>query len=316
MDSSLIIRDFTAADYPLLTAFDAAAYDDDPREPELWQHDDETRDPGRYFQRHVVEMAGRPVACGCFGHSDFIDDPDRYWFQVLVPRDGGGTPVREAYLEFALDALAPRHPSAVLSGMVESYEAQVRFLRDHGFREIHREHVSRLDLAGFAPEKFSDTMATVEAQGIALASLADLDDSDWPERLHPIYQRLVADQPAPDPPRLDTFTEWIEGVVGSPDFDSSLWIVACDGEELVGLSQAAVSPTASTAARFGLTGVERDYRRRGIATALKVELLTVLKSRGVLRIDTNNEENNPMYRINLGLGFVPRPDWVMYELQL
>lgn len=37
------------------------------------------------------------------------------------------------------------------------------------------------------------------------------------------------------------------------------------------------------------------------------------KEAGATDITTSNEENNPMCRINIGLGFVPRPDWVMYE---
>ncbi|MDJ0663332.1 MAG: GNAT family N-acetyltransferase [Acidimicrobiia bacterium] len=316
MNFGFTIRDFEESDYPLLAAYDAAAYDDDLRPPELWKHDDATRDPGLFFRRHVVEVTGGPVACGCFGHSDWIDDPDRYWFQILVPRDREGIAVRDAYLQFALDSLARRHPSAVLSGMVESYEAHVRFLLDQGFVEIHREHISRLQVTDFVPQDFGTAVARVEAQGIALSTLADLDEGDWPERLHPVYQRLVADQPAPDPPRLDTLAEWLEGVIGSPDFESSLWVVARDGEDIVGLSQAAANSATPTLAYFGLTGVDRNYRRRGIATALKVELLSILKDRGIVRIDTANEENNPMYRINLGLGFVPRPDWVMYERKL
>jgi hypothetical protein len=209
MNTGFAIRVFTADDYPLLAAFDAAAYDDDPRAVELWKHDDATRAPGLFFQRHVVEANGRPVACGCFGHSDWIDDPDRYWFQVLVPRDREGTDVCQSYLRFALEALAMRHPSAVLSGMVESYEGHIRFLIDNGFREIHREHVSRLEMANFLPGRFRNAVSRAEAQGIALATLADLDDGQWPERLYPVYQRLVADQPAPDP------RGWIASLSGS-----------------------------------------------------------------------------------------------------
>ena len=55
----------------------------------------------------------------------------------------------------------------------------------------------------------------------------------------------------------------------------------------------------------GLTGVLRSHRRRGIATALKVTALEMAKARGVRTLETDNEENNPMYLLNVELGFEP-----------
>lgn len=318
MGGHTVIRDFTEADYPLLAAVDAAAYDDDPRAIELWKHDDATRDPRLFFRRDVVEVDGVPVACGTFGHSDWIDDPDKYWFQILVPRDRAGISIREAYLRYALDALGPRGPVAIYSGMVETNEAQIQFLERSGFQAVHREHSSRLELNTFKPDFYRDAVEPIVEQGIRLTSLSELarSDANWKERLHPVYQHLVLDQPAPDPPRLETLEEWERSELGAPNFDPDLWIVGRHQAEIIGLSQATVSPQAPTAADCGLTGVLADYRRRGIATALKVELLRVLKGRGVTRVDTTNEESNPMYRINQRLGFAPRPDWVMYERRL
>ena len=124
------------------------------------------------------------------------------------------------------------------------------------------------------------------------------------------------DQPAPDPHRPETLEEWEESELHAPDFDPALWVIALDGGDIIGLSQASASPESPTVAHCGLTGVLGAYRRRGIGTALKVELLNRAKERGISRIDTRNEEDNPMYRINERLGFVPRPDWVMYERKL
>ena len=54
-------------------------------------------------------------------------------------------------------------------------------------------------------------------------------------------------------------------------------------------------------------GVLRDFRRKGIATALKIKAIERLLSKGVTQIRTDNEENNPMYKINEKLGFKPVP---------
>jgi len=62
----------------------------------------------------------------------------------------------------------------------------------------------------------------------------------------------------------------------------------------------------------GLTGVHRDYRRQGLALALKSQAIEVVQQLGARIILTSNEENNPMYRLNLKLGFEAQPadiDW-------
>ena len=66
----------------------------------------------------------------------------------------------------------------------------------------------------------------------------------------------------------------------------------------------------------GLTGVSRDYRRRGIVTALKVKAIEVAKVDGFETIETSNEENNPMFQLNLQLGYEPAPAWLEFEKKL
>ena len=61
------------------------------------------------------------------------------------------------------------------------------------------------------------------------------------------------------------------------------------------------------------TGVVRTHRRRKIATALKVLAQQKAIEYGAKTIITDNEENNPMYQINLKLGFEPKPAWLAFE---
>ena len=57
----------------------------------------------------------------------------------------------------------------------------------------------------------------------------------------------------------------------------------------------------------GGLGVLKKYRRKGIATALKIKAIEKLLEKGVTDVRTDNEENNPMYKINVALGFKPVP---------
>jgi len=57
----------------------------------------------------------------------------------------------------------------------------------------------------------------------------------------------------------------------------------------------------------GSLGVIKEFRRRGIATAIKIKAIEKLLKKGVTEIRTDNEKNNPMYKINVALGFKPVP---------
>ncbi|HYN89501.1 MAG TPA: GNAT family N-acetyltransferase, partial [Ardenticatenaceae bacterium] len=66
----------------------------------------------------------------------------------------------------------------------------------------------------------------------------------------------------------------------------------------------------------GVTTVRREYRRRHIATALKVRAIRFAREQGAREILTNNDAGNPMYQLNLKLGFEPQPSWVRVEKKL
>ena len=66
----------------------------------------------------------------------------------------------------------------------------------------------------------------------------------------------------------------------------------------------------------GGLGVLKKFRRKGIATALKIKAIEKLLEKGVTEIRTDNEENNPMYKINVALGFKPVPFSLDYSKEI
>ena len=61
----------------------------------------------------------------------------------------------------------------------------------------------------------------------------------------------------------------------------------------------------------------RDYRRRGIALALKLHGIAHAKEQGYKKIRTMNESTNrPMLNINERLGFEKRPAWISFAADL
>jgi GNAT superfamily N-acetyltransferase len=66
----------------------------------------------------------------------------------------------------------------------------------------------------------------------------------------------------------------------------------------------------------GLTGVLRSHRRRGLATAVKVRAICFAQRYGATILETDNEENNPMFQLNLQLGFQPQPALIEFKKKM
>ena len=79
--------------------------------------------------------------------------------------------------------------------------------------------------------------------------------------------------------------------------------IVMDGDKWVALSTYARSLRSKDKISTGLTGVLTEYRRKGICKAVKIHALLDLKKKGFKKVFTGNEENNPMFQINLMLGF-------------
>jgi len=92
-------------------------------------------------------------------------------------------------------------------------------------------------------------------------------------------------------------------------------IVAYDGDTI-----AALTTTGKRESRDGytwMTGVGRDYRRRGLATAIKVDALSRAKAKGLrAMLTTNDEPNKAMREINAKLGYQVLPAHVQLEKPL
>jgi GNAT superfamily N-acetyltransferase len=89
------------------------------------------------------------------------------------------------------------------------------------------------------------------------------------------------------------------------DFFPAGYFVALDTASgaLVGTTHISPRPADPRQWEFDLTGVVRSHRRRGIALTLKLRAIALAAQNGAELLVTDNEENNPMYQINLQLGF-------------
>ena len=103
---------------------------------------------------------------------------------------------------------------------------------------------------------------------------------------------------------------------GTPGFLPDAWFIALDGDRYVGMAVLFKDLGDRQRLQAGFTAVHRDYRRHGIATALKLRTIAFAQQYGAAQITTGNEEHNPMYQINLRLGFQPLPAKVAFQKEI
>ena len=99
------------------------------------------------------------------------------------------------------------------------------------------------------------------------------------------------------------YAAYYEGELFRPES----WAIALDSAQAgagryVGMCVVNVMPIRPDTLFAGITGVIPGHRRRKIATALKACSVNYARRHGYGCIYTNNEENNPMYGLNLRLG--------------
>ncbi len=316
----LTIRPFVKSDaeYEALCALDNAVWPEFPVTVEQWVHGDDTRDPQYLYRRVVAELDGRVVGNAYYCEPAWSYRPNKYRLGAQVHPDFRRQGIGGALYDHVMAALTPLGPNLLTAGTRESQQAGVRFLTQRGFRVVQRNPISHLDVTRFDHAKFAEIPAQVEALGVQIKSLDEIatEDLDWQRKLWQLEWELVQDVPLPDQITEIPFEVFVERHIQSPTFNRASNFIALDGGRWVGLSALQLSPADPEKLNTGLTGVVRSHRRKKIATALKVRAIAYARQAGVRLIDTDNEENNPMFYLNLQLGFEPQPAWLEFEKQL
>ncbi len=284
---------------------------------ELWRFHDERLVPGFLFQRHVLERNGRIVGMSEAGQSPGSFEPGKFWTFFCVHPEHRQQGLGTALFNHLLDELSRHEPKKLTSWTSEEQFEGVRYLQQRGFQQTMRYPRSELDVNSFDPAPFAGKVERVINGPIQIRTLTQLLDSD-PEcktRLYDAIWEFLQDVPSPDP--LTRFPQdvWEKRTFENPDLLPDGWQIAVDGDRYVGLTMLFRNSGSRKILETGLTGVSRSHRRLGIATAVKVLAIQYARENGYDCIRTDNEENNPMFQLNLALGFKPTPaglDFVRY----
>jgi len=176
-----------------------------------------------------------------------------------------------------------------------------------GYRVEQHEFESAMNPQDFDETPFAGIIEKVEAEGIRFLPFSQTDGSEEARRmLHSINVLVSADVPGTAPGFDWPYEHFCRTVFEAKWFRPEGQIMAMDGDEPVGLG--AIGEIGPGCFYNMITGVRREYRGRGIATALKALTLRVAKNLGGTEICANNDSKNlPMLAVNRKAGYVERP---------
>lgn len=267
---------------------------------------DEKRSPKLLHRRFLVELADRVVAYGSFEHNPKFYHTQRIWMHLDVLLDARQQGVGRQLYEHMLALLQSEYKVNELHTITtESRADSIRFLNKRGFQENKRDPKSHLDVVSFDRDRFHQIDANTIATGIEIRVLSDLvqEDADVLHKVYELHQLLVNDVPEPAGHTRVDFESWRESYSSTnPYFIPEANFMALDGTTYIGLTSL-WGVVSSDRLYTGMTGVKRSYRRKGIATALKLRVISYAQAHDAHLIMTSNNSENPMYQLNLKLGF-------------
>lgn len=320
--SPLLVRASTPADFPGLVEIYNAASPDEPTTLAMQEFRERTRRPELPFGRLVAEQAGVVIGVGFYMQPEWLEGDHSLFVSVVAHPDARGQGVGEALYDALWTEMQPHRPAKLSTWVREDRPAALRFAASREFIEVAREQDMELDLARLNVEQRERSFARARADGYELKTFAEIvkqigADEAW-QKYYDLDWDAVRDVPLPPGETLavPTLERYRERAEGNPEFDASLWFVASKDGELAALSQLWTSPVPGRM-DTGFTGVARAHRGHRLAWALKYLALEEAIRRGGRAVRTSNDTLNlPMRNINIGLGFVPIPAYLIMSLTL
>lgn len=303
----------TDADYELLAEIDST-YGDGPKTVEELRTYEKHWNPDQFHVREFIVAGGKCIGADIqYKQGKEAHDTHSFFFTLLPAYRGRG--LDEEILENLTGKARSRGAASVTTNSRDDDPGRIETLQSLDFSFSTSFVESKLDLERFDPSPLAAKLRQVEDQGIAIESADALSRSgvDWLRLQYDWTRRYMAEEHPTERQPSGTFEEWRERTANSPTRLPVGEYAAMQGKTCVGITSLSLLDHEPGAAWTGLTNVEIAFRRKGIATALKVASLSAAKQAGIKSVGTLNEGHIPMLQLNFHLGFQKFKAILCYE---
>ena len=303
------LRPFHTPDWSTVSAIASARAANDERGHESWLNSRQKFDESRYFRRHyVVENADgkQIIAYGGVEQSVYLP---KYRLFLLSDPQWLKRGVGEMLLDRLSEDLREAQAVTVSCRQYATETELVNLLESRGFTETTRVLDLRLNVATTDLSTHASLIERLHSEGISITTFADESarNPDCVEKLYAFTTLIRHDDPARGaflPPAYNAREAllWIKMPYVLPD----AFFIAKHGDEYAGVSDVSLFEAIPGGLTQGFTGVKREYRRRGLATALKLSGVLYAQTCGYQVIQTfNKPEQTAIRALNEKLGFEP-----------
>ncbi|MFN8138735.1 MAG: GNAT family N-acetyltransferase [Fimbriimonadales bacterium] len=302
--------DYSEAEFAICAALYNASYPDLPYSAEDFLSEYRIRDMSLAREFYL------------YGEAGFIELGHAYWYKVpgkmYAKFESYDQRHDEELLEFALTRLATLGGTKVLMFSRTSKPSRTELLKRVGCEHVQTEPISRLLPEQFNFEYAAPREALAHQNNVEILTLADyiIRCENFARNIYEHAKACLRDVPSPDTVEPPPFEIWVERLNHKAWYDHETFVIALHNDEIVGTSGMHPCSADPTILFTGLTGVRSDFRRRGVATAMKAEAARIAIRRKIRAVMTDNDESNPMFELNKRLGFECYDAWLHYMREL
>ncbi|WP_197431661.1 GNAT family N-acetyltransferase [Lentibacillus sp. JNUCC-1] len=254
----------------------------------------------------ILTPEGRMVGFGMYasGPWDPILKPGYADVTIKVDQDWYHQGVGNWLLDEIETLARERHSKALQTMVRDNNDVELDWVNQKGFEITNHSFESRLNVKMFDIHSYDALFKNLEASGIKFTSLAEYtQDPDIEHQFWDFWWKLVqdvpgmSDKPRPDNEKMMNMTR---------DVDKEGFILAVDDGTWVAMSMAI--DESEGVVYNSMTGVDRRYRGKGLAQAVKVKAIEyALKNDAEYMRTHNDSENEAMLSVNEKLGYERRP---------